>query len=260
MSTAGKRRAAGPAVTTGRVTGGARKATARETTARTAREPSNPTPVDRTPGSPVPTSPVPTNPAPASPAAVTSRAERTTSPTGEAETLKREWAAPSRPAAGRTVRGATWVRPDQQVAVRDAVEALGEAFDETQWSFEQSNLLVTLAHRLAPTGRHDRLVISNECYTAWVGDGQDPVEVAGALFRAAPLARKQITWILDDALRYGVGEWLLRPVGVRGWVASRRTRTRQTRHFVVAANGTYTQVSSSDAAVVLAALDSLAGA
>lgn len=217
MSTAGKRRAAGPAVTTGGTTGGARKATATEPAAK---------------------------------------------PHVTAASLTSHTAPPaSRPvtdSTSRTVRSTTWVRADQRLALRDAVEASGETFDPAEWTFDDSNLLVTLAHRRVARGSgRDRLVISNECYSAWVTVGQDPVEMAGDLFRTAPLARNQITWLLDDEVRYGVGEWTLRPVGMRGWVASRRTRTRRTRHFVVAANGSYVPVASPDAATVTTALATL---
>lgn len=257
MSTAGKRRAAGPAVTTGHTTGGARKAapveeTSPETmpdTAAHARTAVGEVSVAVAPVVPVPV-PVPVVPVPVVPVPVAAPSPLPIPAPLPSEAVD----AQSSPASPRTVRATTWVRPDQWLALQDAVEARGETFDAAQWSFDRSNLLVTLARRLAPTGAHDLLVVSNECYTAWLGQWQDPVEAAGDLFKAAPLARNQIAWILDEAVRHGAGQWLLRPLGMRGWVATRRTRTRRTRHFVVAADGSFTPVASPDAEVVLAAL------
>lgn len=220
MSTAGKRRADGPAVTGGRPKGGSRKAT----------------PAART--KPARTKPV--KPVRAVGSVPSGHASSSTS------------SSPS---------SSTWVREDQRLALRVAVEALGETFAEGDWSFDGSSLLLTAARRLSPIGTgHDLLVISNECYTGWVAVGQDPVVVAEALAAAAPLASTQIEWILDGQVRFGVGPWLLRPIGRRGWVATRRTRTRAVVHFVVDAAGNFTPVPGDDRVSVDGALVALAQA
>jgi hypothetical protein len=218
MSTAGKRRADGPAVRGGRPKGGARKATT---------------------------------------------SQPTTTPSAATKPVKAVKASrPGRSAKAAAVpagSGSTWVREDQRIALQAAVEALGETFVPSDWSFDQSSLLLTAARRVVPLGAgHDLLVISNECYTGWVAPGQDPVRVAEALAAAAPLASTQIEWILDGQVRFGVGPWLLRPIGRRGWVATRRTRTRAVWHFVVDAAGNFTPVHSDERAVVDGALVALA--
>lgn len=223
MSTAGKRRAEGPATTKGRRTkGGARKATN-----PSGANPSGGNSAQRTPSNLIPTQ-------------QKSRAGRSVTTAGSGD-------APS------------WVREDQHLALRAAVEALGEPYVPGEWSFDGSSLLLTAARRITPTGGgHDLLVISNECYTGWVPNGQDPSKVAEVLAQSAPLAHTQIEWLLDGEVRFGVGPWLLRPVGRRGWVATRRTRTRTVFHFVVDAAGDYTPVHSDDRASVNGALVALA--
>lgn len=266
MSTAGKRRADGPAVTGGRPKGGARKATTKAT--KTAFQPVQRVDVLANPGvaqaaveAAPPTNPIVPAALPATPTPL-GKPPKTNKPVKAAKASKpvkgRKGRSPKTPYVGG---GSTWVREDQMLALRTAVEALGETFDATAWSFDQSNLLLTAARRLSPTGTgHDLLVISNECYTGWVAPGQDPIAVTEALAAAAPLASMQIEWILDGQVNFGVGPWLLRPIDRRGWVATKRTRTRSVWHFVVDAAGDFTPVHSDDRAAVDGALIALAQA
>lgn len=211
-STAGKRRAAGPAVRGRSTVGGSRKAT-RQSNRRT-------DPAGRS-----------TTPAATSTAPLASAPVHTASPSSKV----------------RTSGAHPLVRPDARLALAAAVEALGEEYRAEEWSFDQSTILITLARRVFPTGTGvDLLAITDECYSGWVTDGQDPEEVAGALFRVAPLARNQIAWMLDEAMPYGVGPWSLRPLGSHGWVCSRRRRLGGTSHFVVAANSRWARVGDID--------------
>lgn len=222
-TTVGKRRAAGPAVRGRTTTGGSRKASRR--------------------GEPDGRS--------ATPAVPSTRTATVVSTTGS----------PRRPAPSAQVRGSgshPLVRPDARMALAAAVEVLGEQYRTEEWTFDRSTILVTLARRVSPTGGgHDLLAITDECYTGWVGAGQDPEELTGALFRAAPLARNQISWILDDEVPLPVGDWALMPVGHHGWVCSRRTRLAGTRHFVVASNGRWERVPSPDLGGAVEALNRL---
>lgn len=159
----------------------------------------------------------------------------------------RHRAAPSPATRTGRVRETRMVRPDAILALRDAVEATGETFEAAEWTFGQSTILVTVASRVTPAGHgRDRLVVSSECRTAWLGEGHDPEAVTGDLSRSSSLARNQIEWLLDDAVRLGTGEWVLRPLGDAGWVCSRATRIGVTRHFAVAPNLTYAPVAAPD--------------
>lgn len=229
--TAGKRRADGPAVRGRGASGGARKASRR------------PEPTVRS--TPAPTAPEPV----AAPVAAALEPVANGAPAP----VRRSKAGSSKGRGAHPL-----VRPDARLALAAAVEALDEAYSPEGWTFDQSTILITLARRVSSTGTgHDLLAITDECYTGWVGAGQDPEELAGALFRAAPLARNQISWMLDDEVPLPVGPWILRPLGQHGWVGSRRTRMSGTRHFVVASNSRWERVASPDLGAAVEVLNRL---
>lgn len=165
---------------------------------------------------------------------------------------------PQEEAAERAAERAL-VPADVRAALRREVEDTEGAFDEDAWSFAQSTLVGRVAHRRdARPSEWATVVISQDCRTAWVPAGADPLDALAALERDNPVPRSQIEFLLSEKNRFYRGAWHVVPVHDLGWVCTRSSKFGARRHFVVSRYRHVAPVETDAPDVVLARLSEVA--
>jgi hypothetical protein len=147
---------------------------------------------------------------------------------------------------------------DVQAALQRAVEDTGETFDQNDWSYVRNSIMGWVANRKAPSeSPYRRLAISDECFAAWVGPGDDVEDRLAELAKSDPLGRGTIEFLLSDEAPFYKGHWFLVPVEGMGWICSRERRFRREQRFLVSFNHKYVKTSATTAEEARPALERL---
>lgn len=145
----------------------------------------------------------------------------------------------------------TQVPADVRMALERAVLAVGDLFDESEWTFDRSLMLGWVVRRDSDetpgVGERSTLGISADCRTRWVPADADPDEVLSQLERETSTSRSHIEFLLSEANRFYRGGWHVTPVEDLGWICARPVRFGRERYYVVTRERRVVRVEQPDA-------------